>query len=544
MQKRVIFSMTCGSLGVSGGAAAVFALACAVLSAPAAEAQQLWAKTISLTAAEAAAYAPPPGDKASFEAQMAQEVLSASNAARAQQGLGALSRDPALDAIAAAYSRKMMAERFFNHNSPDGTTLKSRLGGHMQRLGRAAENLWTASGKIDWRPSGVSRQTVDSWLDSPGHRTNLLDRDFVAAGVGVAQSGETIYVTMLYGAAGAGAPAGSSLVASAPSPTAPAGFAASFETTAVGAINAARARNGLSPLRADPTLAGFARTRSQEMSRGGGLNADGGLLGRVGASTGARRVAATVWRGDNVNWSADELARTMMDSWARDSNNMQALMDGTYAHVGVGVDVVAGGVRLAAVFADRTSGGGGYAPQPQAALPQAAPSYASAPVYDAAPILFAGVSYGAPEMQTGSIRPMAAPTRQIVSGPVYEPGDFGAPAFAAAPVYNPAPVQLAAAPVYAAPVAAPVYVAQAPLTSPAPRPSPVYDPVYAAAPIHAPAPVYAAPIYNPAGSTTTVTERRIEAPAGGSGWSVRSVTTTTTVASTGGVSNGGIRFLN
>lgn len=553
MQKRVIFSMTCGSLRTTGGATAALTLAC-LLAAPAQADPQLWSKTVSLTAAEVARFAPPPRDTANFEARMVDEVMAAANQARARQGLGPLSRDAALDAVAAGYSRKMMAEGFFDHVSPDGSTLKSRLGGHMQRLGRAAENLWTARGKIDWSPASVSQQTVENWLDSPGHRRNLLERDFVAAGVGVSQRGDAIYVTMLYGAAGGGA-AGETLMAAAPQQAqpvvAPAGFGSSMEASALSAINAVRARNGLAALQVDQRLAGFARDRSREMGRAGRMDADGGLLGRASAATGARRVAATVWKGDNVAWSAENLAQTMLDTWAREPSNMQALLDGSYASVGLGVEVVDGGVRLAAIFTD---GAGGFvgAPartgQPATSFASAAPVHAPiqlaqapvAPVYDLA---FNGFS----DLQTGSIGGLSLPTHQVASLPVYEPGDAGvrgSRGFVAAPVYDPAPVRVAAAPVYDP---APVQIAQAPRTSPTPRPAPFYEPVQIA---------QASPSVTTTTTTTTrvvtpvydgsavqiAVERRLEAPVSERrGWVTRRVTT---VVASGDAGGGLIGFFN
>ncbi len=538
MQKRVIFSMTCGSLGMAGGATAALTLAC-LLTAPAQADPLLWSKTVSLTAAEAASFAPPPRDAANFEARMVEEVMAAANQARAQQGLGPLSRDAALDSIAAGYSRKMLAESFFGHVSPDGSTLKSRLGGHMQRLGRAAENLWTARGKIDWRPSGVSQQTVDNWLDSPGHRRNLLEGEFTTAGVGVAQRGETIYVTMLYGASGGGV-AGETLMAAAPAPApvAPAGFGSSMEASALSAINAVRARNGLAALRVDQRLAGFARDRSREMGRAGHMNADGGLLGRASAATGARRVAATVWKGDNVAWSAENLAQTMLDTWAREPSNMQALLDGSYASVGLGVEVVEGGVRLAAIFTDAV---GDFSGAPATGFAAAAPAYAPvqvaqapvAPVYEAA---FNGFS----ELQTGSIGGLAVPTQQTASLPVYERGDAGvggSRGFVAAPVYDPAPVLLARAPTYDP---APTHLAQAPLSSPAPRPAPLYDPApvllaQATPSVTTTTTRVVTPVYD--GSAVQIAvERRLEAPVAGgrSGWVTRSVTTVVAGEQVGG----------
>ncbi len=491
MQKRDILSMTCRSFRTTRGAMAALALAM-VASASQAQAQQLWSKTISLTSAEASQYAPPPRDAAAFEAEMAREVLSASNQARARQGLSSLQTDPALDSIAAAYSRRMLNESFFGHVAPDGSNLNRRLANDMQRLGRAAENLWTARGKIDWRAPGVSQQTVENWLDSPGHRRNLLDGDFSTAGVGVAQRGDAIYVTMLYGAPQTAG--GSALVASLNRPaSAPAGFGASFEASALRAINGVRARNGLSPLSADGRLVGIARARSQELGRNGGLSADGGLLDQASASTGARRVAATVWKGDNVEWSAEKLAEMMLQTWQRDSNNMQALLDGSYASVGLGVEVVDGGVRLAAVFTDAAGGGTSFGASPAAFEPApvqmayaaapAAPVYQAAsiatPVYNPAPVQMAFAAPltspaprsapvhnpgGFPEIQTGSIGLTAAPSTQFasVSGPVYEPGDAVA-MMASAPVYDPAPAAIQVA-----------YTA--PRTSPTPRSAPLYDP--------------------------------------------------------------------
>ncbi len=108
------------------------------------------------------------------------EVLAKINALRAAHGAAPLTPDPKLTELAQAYSDQMSRDGFFAHVAPDGTDLRTRLerGGYVHRL--AGENLGLASGPLSAH-FGIEQ--------SPGHRRNLLEPVYSAAGIGVTFEG-------------------------------------------------------------------------------------------------------------------------------------------------------------------------------------------------------------------------------------------------------------------------------------------------------------------------------------------------------------------
>jgi hypothetical protein len=130
--------------------------------------------------ARSATTAPSPGGG------LLHEVVTATNAERARFGLAALTPEPRLAAAAQAHARDMVARRFFSHDSPDGRSVADRVlaVGYAYRV--VAENI--AAGQQ------TAAEVVDGWMNSPGHRANILSRDVAQIGIGFAVGGE--YRTM------------------------------------------------------------------------------------------------------------------------------------------------------------------------------------------------------------------------------------------------------------------------------------------------------------------------------------------------------------
>ena len=104
-------------------------------------------------------------------------ILARINGMRAADSLPPLDADPALDRVAQSYSERMAAENFFSHVTPDGLDLKTRLQKAGYAYQRAGENLGLAAGAI------AAQWSIEQ---SPGHRRNLLDRNFSRVGIGIA----------------------------------------------------------------------------------------------------------------------------------------------------------------------------------------------------------------------------------------------------------------------------------------------------------------------------------------------------------------------
>ncbi|MFD3727201.1 CAP domain-containing protein [Streptomyces sp. NPDC058671] len=104
------------------------------------------------------------------------EVLRLVNAERAKVGCSAMSASAQLAALAGSYSSDMAARGFFDHTDPDGATPWARA----QKAGVSGlggENI--ARGQAD------AAAVMESWMNSDGHRANILNCDFTTLGVGV-----------------------------------------------------------------------------------------------------------------------------------------------------------------------------------------------------------------------------------------------------------------------------------------------------------------------------------------------------------------------
>src|SRR3954469_4139897 len=121
---------------------------------------------------------------ASNLAQVSQATLCLLNDERAAAGLRPLAYSAPLTTPSAAYSTKMVAQNFFAHESPDGTTLTSRLtaAGYIDPDGDwfVGENLAWGQGNL-----ATARNIAIAWMNSEGHRHNLLEPDFTEVGIGI-----------------------------------------------------------------------------------------------------------------------------------------------------------------------------------------------------------------------------------------------------------------------------------------------------------------------------------------------------------------------
>ena len=129
-----------------------------------------------------------------IEGDVAREVHARINAERTRRGLRALRWDDATAAIAAAHSRDMAARDYFAHEDPFGRTVGDRMSGLVAacRGWGTGENISWLGG---WRGDGAPAWAVENWMASPGHRANILHRRYDLTGIGVALSGDRIYLT-------------------------------------------------------------------------------------------------------------------------------------------------------------------------------------------------------------------------------------------------------------------------------------------------------------------------------------------------------------
>jgi uncharacterized protein YkwD len=111
-------------------------------------------------------------------------VLCLHNRERAGRGLPALKESPKLRRAAEGHSDDMVAGGFFAHESPSGADMAERI----LRTGYARGQGWSLGENIAWGTGSLATaaQIQRAWMDSPGHRANILRRQFREIGIGIA----------------------------------------------------------------------------------------------------------------------------------------------------------------------------------------------------------------------------------------------------------------------------------------------------------------------------------------------------------------------
>jgi uncharacterized protein YkwD len=134
------------------------------------------------------------------EDQLAAAVLCLVNAERTALGLPALTENPQLDEAARGMAQRMVTEHFFSHDTPDGKNVVERIEptGYIPNSGD-----WVVGENLAWGSGGLSTPAaiVNGWMNSPGHKANILAPDYKDIGLAVAMgspsasvNGGTVYV--------------------------------------------------------------------------------------------------------------------------------------------------------------------------------------------------------------------------------------------------------------------------------------------------------------------------------------------------------------
>ena len=120
------------------------------------------------------------------------------NARRESNGLDSLSTDETLAAAARAHSRDMAENDFFSHTAPGDDSFADHYRDEGVSCRGLGENILVRSLRTD-DVEAIAANAVDQWMDSSGHRQNILDDDWAVDGVGVAFDGDAVYATQGFG---------------------------------------------------------------------------------------------------------------------------------------------------------------------------------------------------------------------------------------------------------------------------------------------------------------------------------------------------------
>jgi uncharacterized protein YkwD len=140
--------------------------------------------------AEAPAQPPAPPPVVTGDAGAEAAVLTLVNAERAAAGCGPLRDEPRLATAGRKHSADMKERGYFSHNTPEGVTPwdRAKAEGYDQP---AAENIA--------RGQPTPEAVVAAWMNSDGHRRNILDCRYQAMGTGMVTGSGGPWWTQMFG---------------------------------------------------------------------------------------------------------------------------------------------------------------------------------------------------------------------------------------------------------------------------------------------------------------------------------------------------------
>lgn len=130
---------------------------------------------------------------------ISRSILCLLNGERAQAGLPRLRSNARLGRAARSMANLMVQRRFFAHDTPDGRSVVDRV-----RPTGYIRGAWSLGENLAWGSGGLAtpRAIVNGWMNSAGHRANILRGKFRDIGIGVklgapqqGLSGGATYVT-------------------------------------------------------------------------------------------------------------------------------------------------------------------------------------------------------------------------------------------------------------------------------------------------------------------------------------------------------------
>ncbi len=253
----------------------------------------------------AAASADSPGDKKKIDIPA---LIDMHNKAREAEKLGPLKADPKLEAAAKVQAKDQADRGKMDHIGGDGSTPAERIAAQGYRYKTAGENV--AMGQTS------SRQVFEGWMNSPHHKDNILG-NFTEIGAACYVSEDGIpYWCVTFGT---------------PWPEVKPEEAS---TAMLLAVNEAREREKLDPVKTDEILKAAAMRHATEQSEAGQF-----LPADSDGQTPTKRAQKAGYRAGSIAQS-DAMGQTdpakAVTSWLESEDSKKVLL-GDYEHIGIGI---------------------------------------------------------------------------------------------------------------------------------------------------------------------------------------------------------------
>lgn len=134
-----------------------------------------------------------PSNDSAYVAQIEQMIFNKVNEERAKAGVAPLSYNNTMQKYARIKSEDMGVKKYFSHEDPNGQLITAKMKADGVSYNAWGENIAYLSGYSG--DANIANQFMTNWMNSSGHRANILSPDFTSIGIGVYKVGNTYYAT-------------------------------------------------------------------------------------------------------------------------------------------------------------------------------------------------------------------------------------------------------------------------------------------------------------------------------------------------------------
>lgn len=128
-----------------------------------------------------------------FSSQIEQLIFTKVNEERARAGMSTLSYSSLMEKYARIKSKDMGDKNYFDHKNLEGELITAQMARDGITYRSWGENLAYIGGVSDINE--LANQFMTNWMNSQGHRENILSPNFTSIGVGVYKAGNRYYAT-------------------------------------------------------------------------------------------------------------------------------------------------------------------------------------------------------------------------------------------------------------------------------------------------------------------------------------------------------------
>ena len=255
------------------------------------------------------------------------DFLSLINAERARNGAGPVRFNDQLTVAAQRHSQDMVDRNYFDHIAPDPAPHGARPSNRVE----AAGFQWTGVAENIAQGQQSEAEVFASWMDSQGHRENMLNPTYDQ--IGLARVGDMWTLVLATGSSSSTGASGNSTGTSNNNNNTTGTTASDF----LSLINAERARNGAGPVRFNDQLTVAAQRHSQDM-------VDRNYFDHVApdpAPHGARpsnrvEAAGFQWTGVAENIAQGQQSEAeVFTSWMNSQGHRENMLNPTYDQIGL-----------------------------------------------------------------------------------------------------------------------------------------------------------------------------------------------------------------